>query len=118
MTIPTTPFAADGQLISGPVLLRGWAVENQNGGSVDYFLYDGMDTNGTQISKVHMTSGANSSIWFGGPGLLCEIGLFLHATGFALSGAVYVVPLEGPFAEALESAERELTQAGHHGPGG
>lgn len=105
MPIELDNITGNQALITGPCLLRGWAVCNKNAASQDFVLVDGNDASGTTLAFIHLASGGISNQGLDNTGVLCDQGVFLTGTGFPLKGGVYVTPLTGPDADLYEACE-------------
>jgi len=94
LPIPTDALTTNQVLFSGPCVLHGWALCNKSASSGDFELFDGLDGTGTPLAFLHLVSVANSSIWMGGAGVYCAIGLYLTIGATPLRGAVFYTPLD------------------------
>jgi hypothetical protein len=80
-------------LISGRVLLKGWAVRETTGAAVAAFtIRDGLGATGLMVAPVNLAANESSREWFGEAGLVLEGGVFIDVTAGSIEGAVWVIP--------------------------
>lgn len=96
----------DRLLVSGAVLLRGWAVRESTAGAPARFtIRDQGSTAGNAIVPISLAADQSTRDLLPGSGLLFEQGVFLDTEAGAWTGSVFVTMLATSFTDRLPLVE-------------
>lgn len=94
LPVPVSSATAGKSLITTALLLLGWrAWETSGSATASLVAYDGLDANTGIVAGASLPAGATAGDWFGWPGVLCQIGLYVTAGTGAWQGVFYVAIL-------------------------
>lgn len=92
--LPIVATTTDLTLLTGPFVLRGWALAETTGSAaVTAELYDGNDENDVLVAPLFLLSGTSSVLWAADSGIILRTGLFLEMLSGSIEGAIYYTPL-------------------------